>query len=1100
MKKNNEVTCSGYPGWFRKFLRIMKLTSLFFFLGLLQLSASVYSQQTKLSLTASDMSVREIIDRIEKESNFKFLYRDEVIDADRKVSMELKGNVEEVLKKVFAGTDVFYRFLENNLIVLTTPAEQTGSSKQSQLTLSGKVTDSSGSPLPGVTVVVKGTTQGTITDGDGNYLLSNVPADATLVFSFVGMKTQEIPVSGRTDIQVAMEEDAIGIEEVVAVGYGTQKRSDLIGSVASVDQGDLAGRATLTVQQALQGKVAGVMVTKQDGQPGNTSSVRIRGIGTLNNNDPLYIVDGVPMTNNVDIVNNNDIESIEILKDAASASIYGSRAGNGVILITTKKGVSGKPIVFYNANIGYNEVSNKLDLLNAKEYATISDEALVNGGMEPYWKGSTGRADTDWQDKIFRKGLIQSHSFGVRGSKQDVRYYLSAGYDDQDGSLIETNYKRYSIKSNLDVNVTERLLVGMNLGYAYKSSTGIEQGINSVLINAVRMPATVPAYNEDGTFGYPIGQEGDGQNPIGYAQRSKSLTTSSRTLINLFAEYEFITDFKLRSSFSGDLGNDDYSQFRPTFIEGNSKNEISSLSESYSKNRNITFENTINYNKVFNKRHSVSVMVGQSIITYDIKSTSASKKGFISNDENMRYFNAGTEQDQVSGGRNDWALLSYFSRLNYIFADKYLFQFNIRADGSSRFGTNNKWGKFPSTAIGWRLSEEQFLKDIGWLSNLKLRGSYGVLGTMPTAYYGFTSSLSQTKYIFGTDQSTVIGYYPSSINNDDFKWETTYQTNIGLDMGIWNNKLTFTFEYFDKQTKDILQVLPLPGIAGTTGSLTNIGEMKNTGIEFSASLNDQVGDLKYSISGNVATLKNKVLKLFDNDAPISSGYSRTEVGRSIGELYGFVTDGIFQNQAEIDAYKMQPLAQPGDIRFKDVNNDGSLTSEDMDFLGSPIPSLTYGLNIGLEYKRFDFLLFVQGVAGNKIYYSGNSYLINGGNNFNKSDDILDRWQKEGDVTKIPRVSVTNSNDNFRQSDLLVESGAYTRLGNLQLGYSISPELTKKVGLQSLRIYFSANNLFTFTKYSGYDPEINISNALNAGNDQITYPVPRTVLFGLNVSL
>jgi TonB-linked SusC/RagA family outer membrane protein len=465
----------------------------------------------------------------------------------------------------------------------------------------------------------------------------------------------------------------------------------------------------------------------------------------------------------------------------------------------------------------------------------------------------------------------------------------------------------------------------------------------------------------------------------------------------------------------------------------------------------------------------------------------------------LQYFSAGTEQDQVSGSRNEWALLSYFGRLNYSFADKYLFQFNLRADGSSRFGKNNKWGNFPSAAIGWRLSEEQFLKRVEWLSNLKLKGSYGILGTMPTAYYGFTSTLSQIKYTMGVDQNPVIGYYPASVDNQDFKWETIYQTNVGFDLGLWNNKVSFTLEYYSKYTKDILQVLPLPGYAGTSGSLTNIGEMKNTGIEFSIGINDRIGDLNYSINGNLSTLKNEVVKLFDNDAPISSGVCRTEVGHSIGEFYGYVTDGIFQNRAEIEAHKVQPLAVPGDVRFKNLNGDDKLDSDDMDFIGNPVPSLTYGANIGLEYKGIDFSLSLTGVSGNNLYYFQKNYLMNGGFPYNKLAAILDRWQKEGDQTSVPRVSTNSQNDNFRTSDFYVESGSYLRLSNLQLGYTIPFSLTRKIGIQRTRFYISANNLYTFTKYNGFDPEITIENPLNGGYDLSAYPVPRTVLFGLNLT-
>ncbi|MBK5721878.1 TonB-dependent receptor [Dysgonomonas sp. Marseille-P4677] len=1084
----------------------MKLFIMFFLLGTSSLFAiEVNSQTMKVSIHHNNSKISEILNDIENQSDYLFFYNHKEIKSDTKASINVEDKtVSYVLDKLFKDTDVKYSMLNNHIVLSTNISINTvikNGEKQQSKEITGTVKDENSEPLAGVTVLVKGTTSGTVTDENGKFMIRvQNNQSITLIFSLLGFIVQEVKVGDKTEVHVMMQEDQKLLDEVIVVGYGTQKRSDLIGSVASVSQKDLGGRATLTVQDALQGKVPGVMVSQNNGQPGSTPTVRIRGIGTLNNNDPLYIVDGVPISNGADIINNKDIESIEILKDAASASIYGSRAGNGVIIITTKKGMSGKPTVFYDGNIGYHEASKQLDLLNAKDFAMISDEALVNGGKDPYWKGSTGRADTDWQSKIFRKGLIHSHSVGVRGGKQDIRYYLAAGYDDQQGTLRETNYNRYSIKSNLDVNVSKRLIVGMNLSYLYSTSLDIEQGANSVLMNAVRMPATVPAYNEDGTLGYPVGNEGDGQNPIGYAKRSKSRSNSARGLVNIYAKYEFFKGLLLHSNFSADIWNGDYSRFSPTFNEGNAKNQIASLSESYSKNKNITFENTLSYNKTLDKAHQISALIGQSIITFDEKSTSASKKGFISNDENMRYFNAGTEQDQVSGSRGDWALLSYFGRVNYNFDNRYLFQFNVRTDGSSRFGPNNKWGVFPSVALGWRLSEEKFLKNTNWLSNLKLRASYGALGTMPSSYYGFTSSLNQSKYILGTSQNVVIGYHPGSTNNDDFKWETTYQTNAGVDVGLWDNKLSFTIEYFNKYTKDILQTLPIPGIAGTGSSLTNIGEMRNRGVEVTVNYTNQINGFNYYISGNIATLNNKIMKLFDNDAPISSGNCRTEVGRSIGEFYGYVTDGLFQNQAEIDAYKLQPLAKPGDVRFKDTDGNGKLDAEDMDFLGSPIPSVTYSLNLGCDYKNIDLSLSLLGVGGNKIYYSGRSYLINGGNTFNKSTEILNRWQKEGDKTSIPRVSVTNANDNFRRSDLFIEDGSYLRLGNIQLGYSVSSQWLNKIGFQTMRMYISANNLVTFTKYKGYDPEISISNALNGGNDQITYPVPRTVLFGLSFTL
>jgi TonB-linked SusC/RagA family outer membrane protein len=977
--------------------------------------------------------------------------------------------------------------------------------QQAKKQITGTVVDETGSTVIGANVVEKGTTNGIVTDADGSFSL-NVANSAVLQVSFIGYITQEIAVGNQTALQITLREDARGLEEIVVVGYGTQRRSDLIGSVGSVSEKALAGRATLTVEHALQGKVPGVMVTQRSGQPGAAPSVRIRGIGTLNNNDPLYIVDGVPLTNSMEIVNNQDIESIEILKDAASASIYGSRAGNGVVLITTKKGTAGKPTVFYDGNIGYNEFSRRLDLLNTAEYTMIMDEAYVNGGGSAYWKNLTPRADTDWQDQVFQRGIVHAHSLGVKGSTDNARYYLVIGYDKQDGTLINTMYKRYSVKSNVEVDVNKNLTVGMNLSYINRNYTDVDLGNSQgVLQSALRMPPTVPAYNEDGSYGFQTMNEGDALSPLTSADVSRGYNNSYRTLVNVFGDYKILPSLRFRSNFSGDLQNWDYSNFRPTYDQGPQRNTLATLTERYNKDTSISFENFLTFDQKFNDLHHVTAMIGQSVITYDVRYTTASKKGFPSNESYMRYFIAGTEQDQVTGGasnagsRNDWALLSYFGRVNYSFADRYLFQFNMRADGSSRFGKNNKWGNFPSAAIGWRLSEEQFLKDVEWLSNLKFKGSYGILGTMPTAYYGFTSTLSQMKYTMGVDQNPVIGYFPASVDNHDFKWETIYQTNVGFDMGLWDNKVAFTLEYYNKYTKDILQVLPLPGYSGTSGSLTNIGEMKNRGIEFSLGINDRIGDLSYSVSGNMATLKNEVVKLFDNDAPITQGESRTEVGRSIGEFYGYRTDGVFQNQAEIEAHKVQPLAVPGDIRFKNLNGDDKLDAGDMDFIGSPIPTLTYGANISLEYKGIDFSLSLMGVGGNSLYYSQKHAMVNGGYAFNKVTAILDRWQKEGDRTSIPRVTTSSQNDNFRQSDFFIEDGSYLRLSNLQVGYTLPPSLTRKIGIQRTRFYLSVNNLYTFTKYSGYDPEITIDNPLYGGYDITTYPVPRTVLLGLNLT-
>ena len=1087
--------------------KIMKLSMLLFIAFTFSMSANTYAQTHMLTIDKSNVTIAELFSDIEEMSEFSFLYSTREIDVAQRVSVRGTNMlIADILSSILAGKGIDYRITDRHIILYKADSAIENANftlpSQQVITVTGTVVDETGETIPGANVTVRGTPVGVITDPNGRYSINAPDGNAVLVFSFLGYASQEILVGSQRSINVTLVADASQFEELVVVGYGSMRRSDITGSVGSVPQSALSGRANLNINQALQGQIPGVIVTGRDGQPGSSPSVRIRGIGTFNNNDPLYVVDGVPLTNDngIDIINNQDIESIEVLKDAASASIYGSRAGAGVILITTKRGTAGKPVVFYDVNLGFHEASNRLDLLNAREFTMIMDEALVNSGHDPVWRGSTGRADTDWQDQIFQRGFIQSHSVGVRGSKDDVRYYLSAGYDAQDGTLLETLYQRYSIKSNVDVNVTNKLLVGMNLSYIFRNDVGIEQGSNSVLMNAVRMPATVPAYNDDGTLGFPIGSEGDGQNPVGYAQRSKSINNGYRMLINLFADYKIFPSLVFRTSFSGDMMSGDGRRFLPIFQEGGARRDVNELTENHWTNRGITFENFLTFNQTFAGKHNFTAMAGQSLITFESKRTEARRRGFPSNDDNMRFFDAGTIEDWVRGNKSEWALLSYFGRINYNFDNRYLFQFNLRADGSSRFGKNSRWGTFPSVAVGWRVSQEQFMQNVDWLSDLRIRGSYGVLGVQPNQIYGFTTTMGTSRYILGTNQQVATGYSPGGMSNDNFQWETMYHTNIGVDFGLFRNKLSFTVEYYNKYTKGILQNIQLMGIAGTGGRLTNIGEMLNTGFEFSFSWNDRIGDFGYNINANMSTSKNEVKKLFDNDSPINSGVCRTEVGQPIGQIYGYVTDGVFQNQGEIDAHRVQPNAVPGEIRFKNLEPDDRLDAGDMTFIGNPLPPFTYGLNLGFDYKGIDFSVFLRGVAGNDIYYNGRNYLINGGNNFNKSKDILDRWQKEGDITDIPRVAITSSNDNFRRSTLFVESGAYLRIANIQAGYTLNPEWINRIGVRSARIYVSANNLFTFTKYSGFDPEVNASNPFEAGIDRITFPLPRTILFGINLTL
>lgn len=1063
-----------------------------FFVTVMACSINLNAQDQIVKINVKNVSLGQLFDEIESQSPYRFSYLTSVLEGQEPVSLTMNASVKSVLNAAFANRNLKYEVVSDKMIAVTEANQKIG-----HAVVTGVVKDDKGEPVPGAFLKQVGGTESALANSAGQFSL-NVPSDASLEVSSIGFQTQIVNINGKKDLRIILKEDHELLEEVVVVGYGKVKRADMIGAVASVDEKATKGRALLSIGDALSGQVAGVSSTTEDGQPGKNPTVRIRGIGSFNSTSPLYVVDGMPLAGDANIINVADIESISVLKDAASASIYGSRAGNGVILITTKKGANKAPVVTFDTKLGVTQVSKKLDLLNAKEFTTISDEALTNCGMEPYWNGSTGRADTDWQDHIFQNGLIQNYLLSVRGGTESVNYYISGGYDNQDGTLYKTGFERYSIKSNVDVNITKKLAVGLNLNYSKRISNDIELGINSVLMNAVRMPATVPAYNEDGGFGYPIGSEGDGQNPLGYAERSNANSITDRLLAGAYINYEFIPGLAFRSTISADMNSYQYSKFSPTFSEGSAKNQKSKLDESYSWEKTITWENTLNFNKAFGV-HEISAVLGHSVIQSDYKWTNASKANFINNDPMMRYFDGGTTEDKVTGKREDWALLSLFGRINYTAFGRYMVQANIRGDASSRFGANNKWGVFPSFGLGWRVSEEEWMKDIDWLNNFKLRASWGMTGTMPDSKYGFTTMLGKTEYILGEGQSIAYGYAPSGKSNPDFKWETTTQKNLGVDLGFLNGRLNLSGDFYHKYTKDILQSLPNPSYTGMSGTLTNIGEMKNQGFEFTGSWADTVGDFFYNIGVNFTTQKNEVVKLFEDNSPISSGYSRTEVGHSIGEFYGYVYDGIFQTQEEIDSHKAQPSAVPGEFRFKDLNKDGKLDASDMTFIGNPIPSIYYGINMNFEYKGLDLSILLNGVAGNDIYYSGLTYLINGGNNFNKSKDILNRWQKAGDQTDIPLVAVKSSNNNFRTSSRFVFDGSYLRLSNIQLGYSFTGAWMNAMHISKLRVYVSAANLCTFTKYPGYDPAVTLSSIFSPGNDQITYPVPRNVLGGLTIS-
>ncbi|MDD7886335.1 TonB-dependent receptor [Flavivirga sp. 57AJ16] len=992
-------------------------------------------------------------------------------------------------------------------------------------TVTGIVTDNNG-PMPGANVIVKGTSLGTATDFDGNYTIENVASNAVLVFSMVGYATQEVSVNGQSQINIKLTEDLQSLDEVVLVGYSSRKKSTLTGAVSVVDMGDLEKTRVVNVTQALQGQIAGVQVTSSTGAPGDPIEVRIRGLGTIGDNNPLYVIDGIP-TRDIGFLNQADIKSMTVLKDASAAAIYGSRASGGVVLITTKSGNEGKITFDVNYFTGLHYASNLPNMLNAEQYMNTVEKAWNNSdrtGVNPY-TADKGRADfsnTDWLDELFETGRSQNLQFTASGGSDKIQFLMSLGYYGQDGMVIFDNdkYKRLSYRTNLNVDLTDRLKIGTNLQLTYAtqdklSSKGDAPGI---IRHALLRPPVIgvyknvndPTYSQRDPFtDLPFylhndrdngGWESDkyewSQNPIALAYFTDDVRKDFRTFGNIYAEYSFLKDKELtfRTNVGVDLSFIHNKAFRENFGDddggGNAtdqglgrQNRPNNLSEERGEARTITFNNTLNYAKAFNDKHDISALIGMEYIDNYSSSIGASRARFDNTDSTFRYIDYGaTEADLWNGGSaSEWALFSYFGSASYVLDSKYMVTANMRADASSRFSEKNRWGYFPSISAGWKISDEAFLKDVKWLSNLKLRAGWGKLGNQEIDNYAFLTLINQT------DGKVVVNRY----GNEDLKWESSESTNIGVDVGFLKNKLIFSAEYYVKNTSDILLPIGLPSIVGDVSpTIVNAGEVSNKGFEFSLNYRESSKAFQYSINANLGTVVNNVEKLHPNVPNLVGEVTRTQVGQPLNAYYGYKMIGIYQNQAEIDSHlsgTLNPSVKPGDIKFEDLNDDGIVNSDDRKFLGSSIPDLTYGMSFSSSYKNFDFSFLFQGVEGVDRYNDSKKILDYDTRPFNYTTNILGAWDGEGTSNTIPRVAFED-NGSSKVSSIFVEDASYLRLKNIELGYTIN----SVKGVQDIRLYVSGQNLFTATKYTGMDPES--TDLMDRG----TYPSSSSVLFGLNV--
>lgn len=1002
-----------------------------------------------------------------------------------------------------------------------------------QTTLTGRVTDDKNEPLPGVSLLIKGTSQGTVTDGNGEFRLTNVPPDGTLQVSFIGFASQEITLAGQTHLEIQLKPDILALEEVVVVGYGEQKKSVVTGAISSVKSKDLENMPVMRLEHSLQGRTSGLTITSNSGQPGAPATVRIRGTTTIGDSDPLYIVDGVQIGGGIEYLNQADIESIEVLKDAASAAIYGARAANGVIIVTTKKGRAGQMAVNYNGYVGTQQPWRKLDLLNATEYATLLNEATVASGGDLRFADPTAFGEgTDWQDLVFSDNAgIQNHELSISAGNEKSTYFASAGYFDQEGIVAPSNSKfnRLTLRFNSTHNISKYVTFGNNIGYTRIKTKGVDPNSEwgSPLNRAINIDPITPLVVTDPTLwntspynipnvvrdaqGRPYGISSivtsEILNPIAALQVAQSNAWSDKVVGNMFLEVEPVKGLKARSSVGVDLAFWGDESFSPLFyLNATNQNTLNDYTRNVNRGLFWLWENTVSY--TFNvDRHNVSALAGISAQRNYGEMQGGTKTGIPVNhiDDASLGFPVSQENQYFYGSEYQETLASTFGRINYNFDEKYLLTAIVRRDGSSRFGSNNKYGVFPSVSAGWVASSEAFWPHNDVVNFLKIRGSWGVNGNNRIGDFRYLSTVGGGRnYTIGG--TLVNGVSPNAISNPDLRWEETTQMDLGFEATVLND-FTVTFDVYSKKTTGMLLQIDVPWYVGNNGPIGNIADMENRGYEIELGYNKNIGEVALSLAANASYLQNKVTylgadKLFLGGqvfGPQGVQITRTEVGLPIGFFYGFKTDGIFQTAEEVAGYvnsdgdPLLPNAAPGDIRFIDYNGDGRIDNDDRTMIGDPTPDWTFGFTASAKWKSFDFIVFGQGVYGNDVFQAIRRFDLP---TSNWTTEALGRWTGAGTSNYFPRLVLNDPNQNFsRSSDFYIKDGSYFRIKTLQIGYTLPQDITTKVGLNKLRVYVMSNNLATFTRYTGFDPEI---GGGSFGVDRGIYPQPRSFMAGINV--
>lgn len=1096
----------------------------------------------KVTLQFRQVKLAKVFEAITQQTGLTVAYSRPIVNPDRVVSIEAnKEELSNVLAQLLKGMNVAFEIGETKIYLKEKTVSETPQKGERLITISGIIVDEKGEMIIGASIAVQGTTLGTITNADGEYSLANVPENSQITISFIGYQSISLPANAKALGKIVMKEDNELLDEVVVVGYGTQSKARVTGSIASLKKEQIKDMPVTSFEQAIAGQMPGVQVMQQSGTPGSGSSIKVRGASSITaGTNPLIVIDGFPMTtsNTATLLNPEDIESIEVLKDASSAAIYGSRGANGVIVVTTKKGKEGKTNINAKAYFGVQKVSHKIEMMDAYEYANFMTTARnnywvdLNPGVNkptddnntrvkkaripdyivPYLNGETGLINTDWQDEIFQTAAMQQYDISVSGGNQKLSHYTSASFVSQDGIIKNSGFQRFSARSNIQAVINKRVTFDLSLAPSYSKTRQISEKNHKqdglVLLTTIANPAA-RAYDEDGSIMYGNQIElGNAwgtsviESPLAIAKSIKDNLHQFRMIGNANISVNILEGLNFKTHFGMEYSNQREDYFRPSYLGNYNTQAPTQATGKYwnAQTTNWVNENTLNYKKDFGKHH-FDVLLGLSAQKQNYLVASMEAANYPNDNVttlNAGIVNTGTTTESV------WTLLSYFGRINYFFQNKYLLNFSIRRDGSSRFGKNNKYGCFPAVSLGWRVKEENWLKNVDMLSDLKLRVSYGKTGNFQINDYGSYSLLQANNYIL--NGVLVNGLAPATSPNPNISWEKTDQWNAGFDIAFFSNQLSFSADFYHSVTDGLLLDVPVPAASGFTSSLQNIGKLQNRGFELSLKGDFDFSGFKWAPAFNFSLNRNEVKGLGPNQEQIIDGNHITMIGEPIGNFYGYRILGVYKSQEDLDKYPHLNTAKIGTYIYEDISGpngvpDGEITDADRTILGNYNPDYTIGFFNSFSYKNFDLSFMIQCVQGLEIFNSARSFLLNGEGWGNGAKDLYKNYFSETNPNgKYARPSVATADKLYEKSSYMVEDGSFIRFNNITLGYNFSKTFIAKMGLKGLRVYVTAQNPFTITKYSGYNPEVSTnSNALTPGIDYGAYPTNKSIAFGLNVN-